>query len=199
MSHWMSHVTLNESCHTEWVMSHWMSHVTLNESCHTEWVMSHQWMRYKRKQVVPVSSCLPRDVSHLWMIYVTHINKSHHTYKRLMSHMWMGHVTQMKKSCHIYECVTQECRFSPHTHTHTHKHTHRVKSPAMGHVTHMNESCHMYAWATKDESCHDSLKCDVTSHFMCYCDVTHEGVMPHIWMSYGTRMNESWLTCDQVV
>jgi len=86
------HMWINELCHTceQWVMSHSkrvsykMWHIWLSELCHTceQWVMSHSnWVSYKMWHMWMNELCHAYDthMSHIWMIYVTHMNESCHT------------------------------------------------------------------------------------------------------------------------
>jgi len=62
----------------------------------------------------------------IWMIHVTHMDESCHTYGWVMSHISMSPVTHMNESCHTHEWVVSHITMSP--------------------VTHRNESCHTRKW-----------------------------------------------------
>jgi len=151
----MSHVThVNESHHTyQWVTSHMsMSHIThINESRHTcQWVIhTYQWVtshisishrthinesylalclgfqpRARRKQHAP----------NIWMRHVPHINKSRHTYQRVIPGVVPRLPTArppratfskyINASCHMYEWV--------------------ISHISMSHITHINEPRNTY-------------------------------------------------------
>jgi len=91
-----------------------------------------------------------RDVGHVRMSHVTHVNGSCRTYEWDLSHIWMSHVTHMDESCHPYEWVIAHVEWVlshiwmshvPHVHVYTHVlHESWVMSHIwMSHVTHMNE------------------------------------------------------------
>ena len=88
---WMSHVAhVNESCRTyEWVTSR------MNESCYI-WMSHESSTVIARRRGVSTSCHGTRELSHgkrrvyLWIIHVTHINASWHTYKNLTDQvMWL--------------------------------------------------------------------------------------------------------------
>ena len=153
MTHWY---VWHDSFMYEWVMrgesvllSHmWMRHVThMNESCDTyEWVMSHIWKHYHmngscdRRERRVVRWGLREGVSVQavsWMIHVTRINESCHTYQWIMSHTSMSHVTHMNESCHMCDM--------------THSYVWHDSFMCVTWLIHMCDMTHWYVW-------HDSFR-----------------------------------------
>ena len=92
------------------------------------------------------------------------MNKSCHTYKRVVSHIYTSHVTHMNESCHPYK------RVMPHT--------------WMCHVTHMNEWWNTHEWVMRHES---NIGAEGSCHkYMNEWWNTHEWVMKYTWMSHET-------------
>ena len=44
-------------------------------------------------------------MGHMWMSYVSRMNKSCHTYEYVVCHVWMSYVTRMSESCHTCKRV----------------------------------------------------------------------------------------------
>jgi len=122
-------------------------------------------------------SCLVHWINESWLtwtrhdmkiIHVTRINESWLTYERLTSHT----------SRHTHEWVTSDTRMSP--------------------VTHMNVSCHnSYVWHTYIYVCiyvyvHICIHIFTCATPICetYESQTYECIMPNIWMSHVTNMNQ---------
>jgi len=93
----------------------------------------------------------------MWTSHGTHMNKSWHTYERVMSHICTSHVSHMKESCLTYERVLSYIWTS--------------------HVSHMNESCLTY-------KCDMSRIC--TSHVSMYDWLMAHIWMSHIWISHAS-------------
>ena len=104
----MSHVS-NNYIH-DWVVLHiWKRntyHWVVSHICksHVEWVMSHVWMRHGTHIR---ESSRRSDVTRMNQACRTHMQESHHTYKRkesrgtyerVTSHIWTSHVTHTNTS-----------------------------------------------------------------------------------------------------
>jgi len=192
VSHTISHVTHNKSCHTcEWVRSHTMSHVThANKSCLTNVTnesvistslvthMSHvneSSHRYEWVMSPTVSWCSTR-------VYQC-IHESCHTHPLILSRAWMSHGALMNESGHpeflgtlpellVSQYIFEACQ------------EYWYPNIYLRHVARMCESCHMYEWVISyvwmrhvtcmNKSCH-----------------MHEYVMSHAWISHVTCMKQS--------
>ena len=146
------YANINESWHTyQWVMAHIpISHGThINESLHTYVYMCVHVCTCEYRALLQLNRALlqlkrallqlnrallisyltgiariSQIMSHTWMVHVTHVNESCHTYQWVMSHTSMSHVTHINESCYAYECI--------------------ISHTWMSHVTHVNESCHTH-------------------------------------------------------
>jgi len=101
-------------------------------------------------------------MSHTWMSFVTHMNRSHHTYEWVMSHIWMSHVTHMNESCYTYEWTYQRSCIAAY-----------MCGRACG-CAYMSGSLYVHVWVC--------VRVRVWGR-------ESEGVMSHIWMSHVTHMN----------
>jgi len=140
-------------------------------------------------------------MSHIWMSYATHLNKSCLTSEWVVSHSWTSHHTHLNESSEWAMSYTW-----------------------MSHVTHLNKSQHTSGWVTThitDESptactglprtmyTHESPWCPFTthtciSHATCLNESRHtsEWVTSCIWKSHVALLNapdqeydyESWLS-----
>jgi len=87
----------------------------------------------------------------IYLSYVTHMNKSWHTYRWVMSHIWMSHVTHMDESCRTYYWVMSHTWMSHVAHTDESCHTNGwvMSHIWMRHVTHTDESCRVLTWSSE--------------------------------------------------
>jgi len=209
----MSHLNMNESCHTVSLHQNLLPlsylHRIMNESCHTyEGVMSHLHVNESRHTyiwrkhvtliyawVMSHTDCAP--ISTPVVLFASH-------YEWVTSHGWMSHFTHMNESRLTYKWVMSHIWLSHVTLTY---------EWVMSHL-HMNESCHTYEWVMShlhmNESCHTYIwmshvtltyswvmsnsSCQ-TYTWMSHVTLTYEWVMSHKWMSHVTHRVRTNIYC----
>ena len=102
----------------------WISHAThMDEKCVT---YEKRYVTHMKESGRVMPHICVWVTSHIWMIYVihmngyrhiTHINESRVTYEWVISHIWRSHVTYMNQSCHTYEWVMLQISTSQVTYT----------------------------------------------------------------------------------
>jgi len=155
-------------------------------------------MRYHPVPMCCLSQNFHPPVNHvtpIWMRHVTNADESFHTYEWVMSHtrmescqtcgwvishMWMSHVTHV-------DGVMPNTWMRHVTYVNESYHTY-----GWSHAKHLNEVCHKCGWVMSHiwmESCqtYECVKSQMRTSHVPYMD----GVMPNMWMTYVTHVNES--------
>jgi len=110
-------------------------------------------------------------MSHICIRHGTHMNESWYTCKWVMAHIWMSHGTRNYTArLEVVPCQT-------------------------GH-TYQWVTAHMYEWVM-DKHMNESWR-KKHVYYTGLGKVVH-CLSYHMWMSYGTRVNESWHTCEWVM
>jgi len=120
-------------------------------------------------------------IVHIGMRNLRHMNATSYTYEWGMLHIRMSHVTHFEKS-YTYEWVTRH-----HTH---------MNEAHLRYGTHMNESRHTfwsysYEWVIVHICTHMNPSHSGNLTDMNEVSCTYECNILHIWMRYGTHVNES--------
>jgi len=182
---------MNKSCRTyACIMSHvWICHIKFDIHVNGN-RGTHQGLRETTE------SCRIRqkNLLHMWMSYVAHVNESYRTCKWVVSCVWTSHVTRthMNASCQTYTrvCVVSHSHISIHIHTYVNfnqimKICQKITAPSFAYeevISHIYEwdMSHRYEWVMShiwishlahmtNKSCH-----------------TYERLMSHMWMRYVT-------------
>ena len=150
----------------------------VDESCHTcGWVMSH-----------------------IWMSHVTRVDESCHTCGWVMSHVGIRHINESRPYLWQVSCLTHVGGMSliyMRMHDMTYSYVCHDSFICVPWLIHMCDMTHSYVWHESDLYVDTHMQLHVSLQLPVHASCAW--VMAHVWMSHGTRMNESWHTYEWVM
>jgi len=109
------------------------------------------------------------------------MNTSRYSYEYITLHVWIRHATRMNTSRCAYEWVMSSCWEEQH------------KDGIMSEVSRDFQ-------LAQDHKSGNTYKLQSREiRAGSWQELTYERVMAHMWMTHGTRVNESWHTCKYVI